>query len=693
MMGVSKNYSLADFCQKYNIKLNEQQQQAVLAVDGATLLLAVPGSGKTTVLIARIGYMIFGKGIKPENILALTYTKAAAKDMQKRFADTFGERIVARVNFHTINSISNIIIKRYCNRQQKKIPQLLEEDRKKKLLSKIYKDVTGDFAGESDIRSLVTEISCIKNKQMKDKDIAETTWETPQLAEIYKAYCTSNGENNRMDYDDQLVYALNILQNDQEMATNLRLSYKYICVDEAQDTSRIQHNIIYLLAAKNNNIFMVGDEDQSIYSYRAAYPQALLRFAKVYANASVLLLEQNYRSGQQIVKVAGQFIQQNQERNEKNMLARRGDSGVVHRVEVDTRLAQYQYLVDVARQNEPGVAILYRENNSAVPLVDLLLREGIPFSMSKYEQTLLGHKITKDIRAFIRLTLNSYDREAFEQIYNKCGLFVSKNTMEWTSKKSRQFNISVFEALQRQMDYVKVFQKEQAKDFKALIKPLQNMTPIQAITHICENGYGDYLDENQFGYSNLELLEILAEQENTLSGFLARLNALEHFYKQKAVGSGILLSTIHSSKGLEFDTVYLMDAYDGILPSTDENDKKLAISYQEERRLFYVAITRAKNNLFLIAIKDRTSVFIEEIMSDEIKRQKWDAASYEYARCRAQVCDKFTQQTAWICDDTGRRWIKCEKCGEINPTASFAVYGGIGRVNLGICNECAKKKY
>lgn len=616
MKELAKKDYWADFCQKYNMNLNRQQQQAAQSVDGAVLLLAVPGSGKTTVLIARIGYMIFGKGIEPESILAITYTNAAADDMQKRFAAVFGGRIAPRVAFRTINSIANTIINRYYQMTQQRQPELLKDDYKKRLLSKIYKDVNGDFAAESDIRLLEMEITYIKNMQLKEADIAGDKWETPKLAEIYKRYCQYNEAKNQIDYDDQLVYALGILQKGWDTAAKLGLRYKYICVDEAQDTSKIQHNIIYLLAAKSNNIFMVGDEDQSIYGYRAAYPQALLRFAKVYANPSVLLLEENYRSGCQIVKMAADFIQQNKERNEKNMIAGRAEPGEVQRVLVNTRLAQYQYLLEAARKQEAGAAILYRENNSAVPLVDMLLREGIPFRLAKYEQTLLKHKITLDIRAFIQLALNPYDCDAFEQIYSKCGLFISRNTMEWACKKSRQFNISIFEALQRQMEYLKAFQQDQAQDFKALIKPLQNMTPIQALAHICENGYGDYLDENQFGYCNLELLEILAEQENSLPGFLARLDALEQVYKQKAAGGGIVLSTIHSSKGLEFDTVYLMDAYDGILPGSNENDKKLAADYQEERRLFYVAATRAKNRLFLLSIKDRPSSFIDEIMKN-----------------------------------------------------------------------------
>jgi len=355
--------------QTWGEALNQQQAAAVQAADGPVLLLAVPGSGKTTVLIHRLGYLMDCRGIPPERILTVTYTVAATRDMRARFARTFGEDRASRLEFRTINGLSARIIQYYERAMGRRAFQLVtDEGTLSSLVGELFRACTGTFATESTIKGLRTAITYGKNRQMSREEMeALSTGELP-VAQVYQAYCRVLRQRGWMDYDDQMVYAAQILRRHGEILAYFQEKYTHLCVDEAQDTSRIQHTILRLLAGRRRNLFLVGDEDQSIYGFRAAEPGALLRFERDYPGGRVLFLEKNYRSTQTIVTAADGFIRQNHNRRDKHMTAARGPGPALEELWVYDRAAQYAYLARLARDCPQETAVLYRNNESALPV-------------------------------------------------------------------------------------------------------------------------------------------------------------------------------------------------------------------------------------------------------------------------------------------------------------------------------------
>ena len=286
-------------------QFSEQQKAAVRETEGPVLLLAVPGSGKTTVLVTRLGYMALCRGIDPAHILAVTYTVAATRELRARFTARFPELAGHTPEFRTINGLSSKIIEA-CGRQRGPAFALQENAGElAALVGRIYQALNGDYPTDSTIREVRTAITYCKNMMLSADEIAAQDFGLPRFSELYTHYCAALREARQMDYDDQMAYALAILRKQPEILAEFQARYPYLCVDESQDTSRVQHAIIELLAKKTGNLFMVGDEDQSIYGFRAAYPEALLRFSSVWPGAKTLLLEDNYRSTPEILRLAG----------------------------------------------------------------------------------------------------------------------------------------------------------------------------------------------------------------------------------------------------------------------------------------------------------------------------------------------------------------------------------------------------
>ncbi len=618
---LENNQQYCEFKEKYHINLNKQQERALLAVEGSNLLLAVPGSGKTTVLVNRLGHMVLNKNISPNKILAITYNKNAAEEMKKRFSSIFGSYYGNQIDFRTINSLALEIYKDYCQSHQRAEFKHIEDTRS--IRTKIIKEHTGEYASESDVLELAAAISYIKNMMLKDEQILEIESEYPYLNAMYKSYQEYLKSKQLMDFDDQMRFAHWILTHDSTELSKWRERYHYICVDEAQDTSKIQHEIIKLLA-QGNNIFMVGDEDQSIYGFRAAYPKALLNFRYDYLNPYILRMERNYRSTTQIVDKAQAFISQNKGRYEKNMTAERGDGDAVCLEFVDSREGQYAQLLEVAKETTGETAFLYRDNESAVVLVDLFLRNNISFQLRKPEMNFFGNRVVKEVIAYLSLAINKYDTDSFELICNKGILYLKKQQKEYVIKNCINKHISVLEALAGQTQYFEHKYRDRVPAFSRIMKYIASSNSYDAISLLMNEGYGNYLREKHFDSGKVEILRILAKQEPDIRAFLRRLKELENLMKQGFVGNekcNVILSTIHSSKGLEYDSVYLVDVYDGRFPSAQPNafsrSKDNADGEQEERRLFYVGITRAKNYLKLFYIKDRASTFIDELFPEQ----------------------------------------------------------------------------
>ena len=598
------------FAEKYALKLNRQQEEAVRSVEGNVLLLAVPGSGKTTVLVARLGYALYCLGVAPENILTMTYTVAAAADMRKRFVSLFGEELSGRLAFRTINGVCARIIRQYEQSRGTTAFELLsDESRIAAMLGDICRGVLNEYPADSDIKAIRTKITYVKNMCLKPEEIEALNQEIKGFPSIYRAYVDTMKRQRLMDYDDQLVYAYNILRRCPDILHSLQSRYRYICVDEAQDTSKIQHMIIELLAGPEGNLFMVGDEDQSIYGFRAAYPRALADFSRRRKNARVLLMEQNYRSTRQIVRAADRFIQQNSDRHPKRMTAVRGDGAEVKELTVSSRAGQYAYLLKTAKDCGRETAVLFRDNECALPLIDLLDRSRIPYRCRQMDTSFFTSPVVRDITDIIRFALDQTDRQLFMNLYYKLNARLSKQEAQEAVRRCPE-SMSVLEYLAEDFP-LSGFKRKQCR---ALLTHMNNMLTENAGSAVYRivkyMGYGAYLKQREMGEGKAEILQALGNQEPSPARLLDRLEELSGIIRSHGSNdSRFILSTIHSSKGLEYDRVFLMDTIDGILPSQAADEDRALM--EEERRLFYVGMTRAKNelNIFTFRQAELSSAF------------------------------------------------------------------------------------
>lgn len=617
-----------EFLANHNFTLTSQQREAVLRTEGPLLLLAVPGSGKTTVLVVRLGYMIYGRGIDPRNILVLTYTVAATRDMSERFVKYFGDEHAGNIEFRTINGLCARIIL-YASRLFGQAPlELMDEKETAPILSQIVREITETFPTESDIRNVKLQITYIKNMILDREGIRKLEAKSDYpISKIYEAYNRKLRELNRMDYDDQMIYALNLLKRFPEILDYYRNIYRYIMVDEAQDTSKIQHEIIKLLAAPTDNLFMVGDEDQSIYGFRAAYPDAVLKFALEHKNAQVLLMEQNFRSTGNIVRCASKFINRNVSRHPKNMITRNPEGQAIYDINIKSRRAQYSYLLKVAKETQGETAILYRDNESALPLIDAFERNGIPYRLvgASRDFMFFTNKIVLDVVNIIRFAYDPYNAELFLQIYYKIGTYLKKEDAMAIVREAEERNIPIMDAAVSHAGLpANVYGA--LKGIRTNLGELKSDKGDKAIFRIMSvMGYAAYLERNKINDSKSYILESLGAGEPSALRLLYRLEELENTIKNREndYKANIVMSTIHSSKGLEYDTVYLIDAVDGLFPEEHHDVERLKYldpetlkEYEEERRLFYVAITRARANLNLFSMPN--SSFCKEALGKEV---------------------------------------------------------------------------
>ena len=639
------------FISRYGLQLNEAQKRAAQAVDGATLLLAVPGSGKTTVLVARLGYMVIGLGIDPSSVLTMTYTVAATRDMKNRFCSFFGEEWRGAVEFRTINGVCARIIKSFERMTGRRAFELVADEKESTaLLGAICKEHMAAYPTENDIRTARTQITYAKNMMLGDGEIKALEKKSGlPIFDIYRTYNEVMREQRRMDYDDQMVYAYRILCKYPAVLRAAQNAYRYICVDEAQDTSRIQHEIIRLLSKKSGNLFMVGDEDQSIYGFRAAYPEALLDFEKDHPGAKVLLMEENFRSDANIVAAADRFIKRNLHRHEKNMYAFRSAQNEVKEILLSSRSAQYPYLLRLAQNCNRETAVLYRENESALPLIDLLERGGVPYRIRMPDMTFFTHRVVLDVVAVIRFAYDPYDTEAFMQIYYKLSTYLKREDANALCAISKMHGISVLDALDV-AEGISGGAMKSTRSVQTQLWKLQSDRADRAVWRIeTLMGYGDYLDRVGIKKSKLAILQGIGQNEPSASHLLRRLEALAEIIRDKPSDDGakFMLSTVHSAKGLEYDTVYLMDVVDHVLPESPIVNPKTETAealeqYEEERRLFYVGATRAKNHLYVLTYRDAESSFCDEFL---LKNKEAPTAKLPKAQGEDYLsfCKKYTE--------------------------------------------------
>lgn len=609
------------FIKQYAAGLNPQQLAAVQAVHGPVLLLAVPGSGKTTVLVTRLGYMVLCCDVPPAQILTMTYTVAATHEMRGRFAARFGAELAGQMTFRTINGLSAVILQYYSRVYGRRQPELLtNEGDITRMLTDIWQQVNREFPTESTLKELRTAITYIKNMALTDEEIEGLETDLANLPELYRRYQAALKRAGQMDYDDQMVFALQILRAAPPVLAYFQQRYKYFCVDESQDTSKIQHEIIRLLAGRSLNLFMVGDEDQSIYGFRAAYPQALMDFEQVYPGAQVLLMEENYRSSEEIVAAANAFVARSRYRRPKTLRATQGAQCPIEIRRITRREEQIDWLFEEARRGGGETAVLFRNNESALPLVDLCERRGAPYRFKKADLTFFTHKIVLDAVDFLRFAYEPANGERFLRLYYKFGLALSRQRALAACGASARTGRPILEELIRDPE-TKTRMRESLGDIYAAFKRIPQLNAadaLDAVRHGC--GYGAYLNQKGMDTGKLAILEMLAAQEPNALRLLDRLEELRMLIAAKAdVNSDVpfVLSTIHSSKGLEYDRVVLLDAFDGVLPSKPEiccRTPEDTRQYEEDRRLFYVAMTRARHKLVLFDCKTMPSVFVQEVI-------------------------------------------------------------------------------
>ena len=655
-INIKRSMEWKEFETTFSVKLNQQQKEAVQSTKGPVLLLAVPGSGKTTLLVTRLGYMIYCKNIPPERILTVTYTVAATKDMSERFAVRFGEDMAKRLEFRTINGICARIIQ-YYGRRIGKTPFELVKDEKATtgMLIRICQDHGMGYPTESDLKNVRTLITYIKNMMLNEEELQKLEEESDiRIAEIYREYCRQMREQKLMDYDDQMLYAYNILRKDLGVLAYFQNRYPYICVDEAQDTSKIQHAIIALLAAGTGNLFMVGDEDQSIYGFRAAYPEALLSFEKKHSGAKVLLMEENFRSNAKIVEAADKFIQKNTLRHEKHMRAAREAGADIREISLKSRKAQYVYLMKAAQKCTTGMAgmsgseehrgradasvtetaVLYRDNECAIPLIDLLERKNIPYRMRNADLSFFTHRTVLDVQNIIRFAMDPKDTELFMQIYYRLKLFFNKKDALRYAQISQEKDMEVLDAALKYGNLEK-YQEDNIRNLKRQMVRILNMPGDEVVNQILTYmGYQDYLKKMGMNANKLETVKLIGSRVESPEKLLERLEELRTIIQEKVSDKDcpFILSTMHASKGLEYDTVYLLDVMDGILPEKVLANPRTASkeeleTYEEERRLFYVGVTRAKNQLNVFTT-NKPSKFCSELLG---KRNLRENQQKEYA--------------------------------------------------------------
>ena len=606
---------------KYGLRLDREQEIACQAVDGHILLLAVPGSGKTSVMIARLGYMVRALGVDPKTILATTYSVAGAKEMQRRYEALFGH---CDVEIRTINGFCAAVIHRYERVMGRTAFRLLDKEAEVTAILRGILSENGSFPNENELRDVRTAITYCRNSMLTDDEIEkQIRLDGRDFLAVYRRYRAFKQEHKLMDYDDQLCYGYRILCTCPEVNAVYADRFRYICVDEAQDTSKIQHMILRKVAERYGNLFMVGDEDQSIYGFRAAYPEGLLTFDTVYPDARILSIGRNYRSSATIVEAAGRFIAGNTARRaeDKTMVTDNPKGVPIRKTELPDLRHLPAHILTIAKQNEKepygSVAVLTRLNDSLLPLVDCLSKAGVPYRVRGGDGLFFSHHTVVDTVAVLRFAANPFDAELFRRLYYRLLPGMKRGDMETVIRDNVGSQmLSYPEYVAETMSFPEKLRNRAERLAKSLfrIQASDSCTAIGLILKL--TAFGRHMSERGSDTVKLNVLRSIALQYPKQEAFLKRLPALEEAVRHGAESErGICLSTIHSAKGMEFDHVILCDAENGVLPSivtplnggrfTEEEKRER----EEERRLFYVGVTRAKR---LLECVTWTTAFGEE---------------------------------------------------------------------------------
>lgn len=593
-------------------KLDKYQMDAVNAEDRNALIVAAPGSGKTTVIINKVNHLVYDKNIENRKIIIITFTKTAAQNMKRRYEDTFNRN--TSPFFGTFHGLFYKMLLR-----TGKNIDIIEGGVTHKIVSSVLSKYFDDV-NEDKIKEAINNISLYKTSrsalnEFKPSLTREIFEEALEKYEEYKK------EHNKYDFDDLAIEVLDMLKSDEKIILAYRNLFKYILVDEFQDCDEMQIEFLRLInEGKDNSLFAVGDEDQCIYSFRGSKPEYMVSFDKIFNGGKKYYLSINYRSKKNIVEKSKDVIKFNKERNNKEIKWNKDYEGIIKWFSPYNEKMQAETLADIILENKKNDipyesnAVLYRTNMESMQIIEVLTKKKIPFTLLDREYNFFEHFICKDIIAYLKLSVNCFDRESFLQIINKPFRYISKGTLSYIKNYNEEedpFNIII-----NKTD-TPPFQKKKLADLKIDINYLNKISLSSAISYIVMDlGYIDYLKAycERLNQSIDDLEDIIEEFKLSAEGFKTIFEFLSHIEevkqtieesKKKKNREGVILSTIHGVKGMEFKNVYIINCCEETIPHASSIKENI----EEERRLFYVGITRAIDELYLFSPRNRKGQF------------------------------------------------------------------------------------
>jgi len=608
------------------MSLNPSQVQAVIHKDGPCMVLAGPGSGKTLTITKRIEYLIGKHHVSPEEILVITFTKAASVEMKERFVRLCGQK-AGPVTFGTFHGIYYGILK-WAYRMN--ASNILSEEQKYQLLKQVIGRMEIDIDDEKDfLQGIAGEIGNIKNNQIPLAEYESLNCSEEVFREIFEQYEKERKWLKKIDFDDMLVLVYELFKKRPDILSMWQRKFRYILIDEFQDINQVQYDVIRMLAAPENNLFIVGDDDQSIYRFRGARPDIMLGFKKDYPDTKEILLHVNYRSTKAIVNGAARVIRHNVNRYPKQIITTNEQGETVHIQEVRHPIEESKYVVsqiqEAKKRGIPSseIAVLFRTNVEARALAETFMEYNMPFRMKERMPNLYEHFIAQDLITYLKMALGDRSRKSFLAIMNRPNRYIGRDSVEGTT-------IS-FESL-RKFYCDKDWMLDRIDQLEVDFRILKNMAPYGAIQYIRKHiGYDEFLKEYAaFRKINMEdLKEVLREIEERAKAFRTIEEWFTHIeeyseelkrqsQQKETDPEAITFMTMHGSKGLEFDLVFIIGANETITPYKKSETKE---EVEEERRMFYVAMTRARKKLIISYTKERNgksmaqSRFVGELLT------------------------------------------------------------------------------
>lgn len=604
---------------------NDSQLKAIHTVKGPVLCMAGPGSGKTTAMVHRIQYMVEKLHITPMSILVITFTRASAKEMEERFYNLMGGSVKG-CTFGTFHSVFFSILKTAYGYSSQNI--LLEEE-KFNIIRELVRKQNLEFEDEDDvISSIISEISLLKGDMISPEYFYSSCIGEETFRDIYKEYSSYINRIGKLDFDDMMVYCYELLKERPDILKLLQKRYQYILVDEFQDINKIQYEITKMLAAPQNNLFIVGDDDQSIYGFRGSRPEIMLHFKDDYQNAAEILLDTNYRCSRNITEGALKLIQHNEIRFNKKIISKKDYMEPIHIHHLKNVSQEHSHiLTKMEEYHKQGIsfedmAIITRTNIQARTIVNTLMNYNIPFQVRDVVPCIYDHFAVQNILDYIRAAMGIRERSLFLKIINKPKRYISREMLT-----DEPFDFDKLKIKYKNKDWA----IEKLEQMEYDLKVLSGLKPFAAVHFIRKAiGYDSYLEEYceyrhiqvEEIYHTLDELEEMAKQYKTFSSWFEGIEKFKEEFKEKTkknskqIKNGVSITTMHSAKGLEYDVVFILEVNEEMCPY---KKAKKPEEIEEERRMFYVAMTRAKTYLHIYEVKEyynkdlKPSRFLEEV--------------------------------------------------------------------------------